>query len=78
MYTYNENGQKVPIKEEFTPPKNVVRENYSSGSKKSHTVWIVAGIVGLVLLLLAIYFLFMKKKSASMGFRKQRFGFTFY
>jgi LPXTG-motif cell wall-anchored protein len=81
MYTYNEQMQKVPIqaRENFVvAPTKQIRENYGHGSSKSNLVWIIAGIVGLLLLLLAIYMLFFKKKPVTMGFRKQRFGFTFY
>lgn len=73
--------QKVPLMDKldkFVPPSKQIRENYGSGHSKSNIVWIIAGIAGAILLILAIYMLFIRKKPVNMGFRKQRFGFTFY
>lgn len=91
MYYYNEQGQKVPMQENYTHQRvqqqnhapmrlrGGIRENYqlSEGAKKG---LMIGGIVTAVILLgLLIYMMKKKKSGVSTNFRRRaRYGFSFY
>lgn len=94
MYYYNEQGQKVPIQENYTHQRvqqqnhapmrlrGGVRENYtlSEGAKKGLMYGAVAiGIILLILLGVMVYKKYGPKSSGQMGYRRRaRYGFSFY
>lgn len=91
MYYYNEQGQKVPMQENYTHQRvqqqnhapmrlrGGIRENYtlSDGAKKG--LMIGAFVVAAILLGLLVYMMMKKKSGAPTNFRRRaRYGFSFY
>lgn len=92
MYYYNDQGQKVPIQENYTHQRvqqqhhapmrlrGGVRENFSDGAKKGMMYGGIAiGIILLILLGVMLYKKYGGKSSSQMGYRRRaRYGFSFY
>lgn len=88
MYTYNQNGQKIPVSENFSErsetrgeagetrhPKFQAVERFSMGGKKMKWVWIVIAILAVALIGWAVWYYLIKKKEGYGGSPSASAGF---
>lgn len=84
MYTYNSNGERVPVNSNNSPVMGFPSDSNPNKKKDRHRmVWIIVAILALLLLAVVVYMMMKKKNKLShsvSGFRRNppSFGFTFY